>query len=380
MYNRLIETSLKKSFFKGKIIIIVGARQTGKTTLAKKIIEKFPAKEIRSFNGDNPDDRELLNDRSFEFLDNIIGGAKIIFIDEGQKIGTIGQTLKLMVDEYKDKKQIIVTGSSSFNLLDRTEEPLTGRKRVFYLFPLSLEELYPQKNMLEIIKKLEQYLVFGTYPEVAGEKTFDEKRKALLEITSSYLYRDVLEFQGIKKSDVLAKLLRALALQIGSEVSYTELAGISGLNKKTVENYIDILEKNNIVFRLSPYATNKRKMISKLRKVYFYDIGIRNALIGNFNFPDERNDIGAVWENFILVERLKFQAYHDISANNYFWRTYDGAEIDLVEEREGKLFGYEFKWSDKRKKTEPSALWREYPNSAYEIIDPKKMPGFIWRD
>ncbi|MFA5813980.1 MAG: DUF4143 domain-containing protein, partial [Patescibacteria group bacterium] len=298
--------------------------------------------------------------------------------DEGQKIGTIGQTLKLMVDEYKDKKQIIVTGSSSFNLLDRTEEPLTGRKRVFYLFPLSLEELYPAKNMLEILKQLDQCLVFGTYPEVAGEKTFDEKRKALLEITSSYLYKDVLEFQGIKKSDTLAKLLKALALQIGSEVSYTELAGISGLNKKTVENYIDILEKNNIVFRLSPYATNKRKTISKLRKVYFYDVGIRNALIGNFNFPGDRNDIGALWENFILVERLKYQAYREISANNFFWRTYDGAEIDLVEEREGKLFGYEFKWQDKKRKTGPSLLWSKYPNTAYEIIDPKKIPGFVW--
>jgi len=378
MYNRLIEEGLKKSFFKGKIIIIVGARQTGKTTLAKKIIEKFPATEIRSFNGDNPADRELLNDRSFEFLDNLIGAAKIIFIDEGQKIGTIGQTLKLMVDEYKDKKQIIVTGSSSFNLLDRTEEPLTGRKRVFYLFPLSLEELYPAKNMLEILKQLDQYLVFGTYPEVAEEKTFDEKRKALLEITSSYLYKDVLEFQGIKKSDTLMKLLKALALQIGSEVSYTELAGISGLNKKTVENYIDILEKNNIVFRLSPYATNKRKTISKLRKVYFYDVGIRNALIGNFNFPGDRNDIGALWENFILVERMKFRAYRETSANNFFWRTYDGAEIDLVEEREGKLFGYEFKWQGKQRKSGPSALWQKYPNTSYEIIDPKKIPGFVW--
>jgi uncharacterized protein len=377
MYNRLIEADLRKSFFKGKILIIVGARQTGKTTLAKEIIKKLPNKEIRTFNGDNPADRELLNDKSFEFLDNIIGGAKIIFIDEGQKIGTIGQTLKLLVDEYKDKKQIIVTGSSSFNLLDRTQEPLTGRKRVYYLYPLSLEELYPQHNLMRILKELEQYLIFGSYPEVAGEKTFDEKREALLEITSSYLYKDILEFQGIKKSDSLVRLLRALALQIGSEVSYNELAGISGLNKKTVENYVDILEKNNIIFRLPPYAGNLRKTISKLRKIYFYDIGIRNALINNFNFILARNDVGALWENFILVERLKFQSYHGISANNYFWRTYDGAEVDLVEEREGKLFGFEFKWNDKKRKKTPPIHWKKYADSSYTVITPPDMKGFV---
>ncbi|MDR3558845.1 MAG: DUF4143 domain-containing protein, partial [Candidatus Pacebacteria bacterium] len=203
------------------------------------------------------------------------------------------------------------------------------------------------------------------------------KRKAILEISSSYLYKDVLEFQGIKKSDAMIKLLKALAFQIGSEVSYTELANVSGLNKKTVENYVDILEKNNIIFRLSPYAGNLRKTISKLRKIYFYDIGIRNALIGDFNFLDGRNDVGALWENFILVERLKFRTYHGIFANNYFWRTYDGAEVDLVEEREGKLFGYEFKWNGKKRKGAPSVYWQKYPHSSYEIISPENVGGFV---
>lgn len=373
IYNRIIEENIVKSLFKGKISIIVGARQIGKTTLARKIVKKFPSKEVRFFNADNPSDRELLSDRDFEFLNRLIGKAEIIFIDEGQKVATIGQTLKLLVDEYKNKKQIIVTGSSSFNLLDKTEEPLTGRKRVFYLFPLSLEEIYPKKNMLEISKELEQHMIFGSYPEVVNEKTFDEKIKALQEIASSYLYKDVLEFQGIKKSDALIKLVKALALQVGSEVSYTELANLTGLNKKTVESYVDILEKNNIVFRLAPHATNKRKMISKLRKVYFWDTGIRNAIIGNFNFFDTRNDKGSLWKNFILVERMKFQAYRNVITTNHFLRTYDGAEIDLLEEIGGEIHGYEFKLGKNKTKKEGSI-----GGIKYKTITPENISNFIF--
>jgi hypothetical protein len=376
MYNRIIEEKLKKSFFKGKIIIITGARQTGKTTLAMKVIDGFKTDQIRAFNGDNPADRELLSNKSLEFLEKLMGDAKIIFIDEGQKVETIGQTLKLLVDKHKDKKQVIVTGSSSFNLLDKTEEPLTGRKTVFQLFPLSIEEIYSKKNLAEIIKNLEQYLVFGSYPEVAGKNSFTEKRKALAEISSSYLYKDILEFQGIKKSDSLIKLLKALSFQIGSEVSYTELANISGLNKKTVENYIDILEKNYIIFRLPPYAGNKRKIISKLKKIYFCDLGIRNSVINNFNLLADRNDTGALWENYMAIERLKFQHYHEIYADNYFWRTYDGSEVDWVEERNGKIFGFEFKWNKKRKFRE-SLLWKEYSQEPVRVITPHNIGGFV---
>ncbi|NIA18331.1 MAG: AAA family ATPase [Actinobacteria bacterium] len=375
MYNRIIEKNLKRSFLKGKIIIITGARQTGKTTLSMKIMDKFPPEQVKMFNGDNPADRELLSGKSLEFLEKLIGGAKIIFIDEGQKVGTIGQTLKLLVDKYKSNKQIIVTGSSSFNLLDKTEEPLTGRKIVFHLFPLSLEEIY-KKDFLKAIKNIEEHLVFGNYPEVAGKNSFSEKRKALLEISSSYLYKDVLEFQGIKKSDALVSLLKALSLQIGSEVSYTELANISGLNKKTVESYVDILEKNYIIFRLPPYAKNKRKIISKLRKIYFYDLGARNAIINNFNLLADRGDIGALWENFMAVERLKFQHYHEIYADNYFWRTYDGSEVDWVEERNGKVFGFEFKWGEKRKARE-SVLWKEYSSESIKTITRNNMDEFV---
>lgn len=376
MYNRIIEKGLKNSFFKGKIAIITGARQTGKTTLVMKLINEADSAQAKLFNGDNPGDRELLSNKSLEFLEKLIGGAKIVFIDEGQKIETIGQTLKLLVDKYKSEKQIIVTGSSSFNLLDKTEEPLTGRKIVFHLFPLSLEEIYPKKDLAEIIKNLEQYLVFGSYPEVAGKNSFAEKRKALIEISSSYLYKDILELRGIKKSGALVSLLKAISFQVGSEVSYTELANISGLNKKTVENYLDILEKNHIIFRLAPYARNKRKIISKLKKIYFYDPGVRNAVINNFNLLSDRNDVGALWENYMAVERLKFQHYHEIYAENYFWRTYDGAEVDWVEEQNGKVLGFEFKWGEKKKKRE-SIFWKEISAKPVKIITPRSMDGFV---
>jgi len=376
MYNRIIEKGLKNSFFKGKIAIITGARQTGKTTLVMKLINKADSAQAKLFNGDNPGDRELLSNKSLEFLEKLIGGAKIVFIDEGQKIETIGQTLKLLVDKYKSEKQIIVTGSSSFNLLDKTEEPLTGRKIVFHLFPLSLEEIYPKKDLAEIIKNLEQYLVFGSYPEVAGKSSFAEKRKALVEISSSYLYKDILELRGIKKSGALVSLLKAISFQVGSEVSYTELANISGLNKKTVENYLDILEKNHIIFRLAPYARNKRKIISKLKKIYFYDPGVRNAVINNFNLLSDRNDVGALWENYMAAERLKFQHYHEIYAENYFWRTYDGAEVDWVEEQNGKVLGFEFKWGEKKKKRE-SIFWKEISAKPVKIITPRSMDGFV---
>jgi len=375
MYNRLIEPQLEQQFFKSKVVILTGARQTGKTTLVKKILAESAYRDsVRFFNCDNPTDRDALNNQDLEFLKGLIGNAKLVFIDEGQKVETIGQTLKLLVDYYQDQKQILVTGSSSF----KTSEALTGRKFVFHLFPLSLEEIYSDKNMLTVLKELPTHLVYGNYPEVAGLAAFADKKRRLEELAASYLYRDILEFQKIKSPTLLTNLLRALAWQIGSEVSYTELSSLLGIDKNTIERYVDILEKNYIVFRLSPYATNKRKEISKLRKIYFFDVGIRNALINNFNPLEQRNDIGVLWENFILVERMKFRAYHEITANDYFWRTYGGAEIDLVEEREGQLFGYEFKWQDKKRRAAPSIHWRKYRNSTYEVIDPQKMPGFVW--
>ena len=330
MYKRIIKQKITSRFFKGKIIIIVGPRQTGKTTLGFELMKRFSKNDIRLFNCDNPSDREQLADKDLEFLRQLIGKAKLIFIDEAQKVKNIGETLKLLVDFYKNKKQVIVTGSSSLNLLDNTQEPLTGRKMVFNLFPLSLQEMYSDENYSQIIKELESLIIFGCYPEVASQSSFEEKEDLVQELASSYIYKDIFGFQDIKSPDILVKLLKALALQIGSEVSYSELSNTVDIDKKTIERYIQLLEKNFVIFRLKPFTKNKRREISKLRKIYFYDTGIRNAVIGNFNMLDSRKDVGSLWENFMIAERMKFLVYNKINVDQYFWRTYDNNEIDLT--------------------------------------------------
>lgn len=378
MYKRYIQNQIEKSFYKGKIIIIVGPRQVGKTTLSQEVIKKHDPQKIKSifFNCDNPSDRSSLNEKDIESLDKIIGNKKIIFIDEGQKVSSIGQTAKLLIDKYKNKKQIIITGSSSINLLNKTEEALTGRKKTFYLYPISLIELYPDRNILKAKKELESILLTGLYPDILNIQSLNEKQQELYELSSSNLYKDILEFEQVKNSTIIFNLLKALSLQVGSEVSYNELANIIGIDKKTVERYIDLLEKNYIIFRLAPYYTNKRKEISKSKKIYFYDLGIRNAIINNFNSLDMRNDVGALWENFLVVERIKYLKYNNIISNNYFWRTFTKTEVDWVEERNGRLYGFEFKYKDKKVK-EPM-LWKNYNNSEFKLITSKNFNEFIW--
>ncbi len=371
MYKRILKENISKKFFKGKILIITGARQTGKTTLSLELIKNISDKY---FNCDNPTDRQQLANKDLEFLKQLVGNSKVVFIDEAQKVENIGETLKLLVDFYKTKKQIIVTGSSSLNLLDYTQEPLTGRKYVYSLFPLSLEEIYPDNNYLTLIKELESLLIFGSYPEIVSKSSFEEKEDLLKELASSYIYKDILGFQEIKSPDILVKLLKALALQIGSQVSYNELSNTVGIDKKTVERYVSLLEKNFIIFRLRPFTKNKRREISKLKKIYFCDVGIRNAVINNFNFSDTREDIGILWENFIIAERMKFRAYNRINADQYFWRTYDGNEIDLLEEQAGKLNGYEFKWNTKKDKENNPFDWL----SSYKTITKKNLNGFVF--
>lgn len=366
MIKRILEERIKSKFFKGKVIIIVGPRQVGKTTLGLKVTETY---ERIIFNCDNPTEREILNNRDINYLEGIVGKAKIVFIDEAQKVETIGQTLKLLVDHYKAEKQIIVTGSSTINLLDNTHEPLTGRKIVFKMFPLSIQEIYSEKK-LDLMKDFEQNLIFGTYPEVFTQKSFNEKIEILKELSASYLYKDLLEFQLIRNSSVIFNLLKALSLQIGNEVSYNELSNLLGIDKITVQKYVDLLEKSFIVFRLAPYTKNKRKEISKHNKIYFYDLGIRNAIINNFIFSDSRNDYGQLFENFCILERMKYREYNGINANHYFWRTYDGAEIDLVEEREGALFSFEFTLGNHAKKAPEG--WKDYT-----VITKKDLRGFI---
>jgi predicted AAA+ superfamily ATPase len=371
MVNRSLGKVIKKDFFKGKIVILVGARQVGKTTLVRGLLK---GKDYRFFNGDDPLDRRELTDRGLQELEAIMGGKPIIFVDEAQKIENIGQTLKLLVDRYGRERQIIVTGSSSWNLLNNTQEALTGRKWVFEMFPLSASEMWSDR--FEAEKSLEGALVYGMYPAVALKRTNQEKEIELKELVSSYLYKDIFEFQRIKNPTKLIDLVKALALQVGGEVSYTELGTMLGLDKNTVESYVDLMEKNFIVYRLSPYYSNKRKEISKLRKIYFYDLGIRNMVIGNLNPLNSRNDVGALWENFLMNERMKKQKYAGIEKIHYFWRSYDEAEVDLVEEGGGKIDGFEFKWGRGAGKR-VSKLWQVYKNSSLTVINRENWWEFV---
>jgi len=373
MYKRTLKKTISQKFFKGKLIVIVGARQTGKTTLSLELLKKFSKQDIRSFNCDNPTDREQLANKDLEFLKQLVGKAKVIFIDEAQKVENIGETLKLLVDFYKKEKQILVTGSSSINLLDQTQEPLTGRKYTYQLLPLSLKEIYPDANYLKIIKEIEGLMIFGSYPEIVSHHSFEEKKELLNELAASYLYKDILGFQDIKNPDILVKILKALALQIGSQVSYNELSNIINIDKKTIERYILLLEKSFVIFRLQPFTKNKRREIAKLKKIYFYDTGIRNAVINNFNFLESRKDAGKLWENFMMVERMKFRFYNKIEAEQYFWRTYDGNEIDLIEETSDKLRGYEFKWPIGGKAKKQDFSWLD----SYKLITKKDLKSFV---
>ncbi len=373
MLKRTIENNLKKDLFKGKALIILGARQVGKTTLTQNLLNAYDKMGVLRFNGENPTDREILSNKDLESLEMLIGKFKIIFIDEAQKIPDMGQTAKLIVDHFKKKKQLILTGSSSFNILTQTNESLTGRKFIHELFPISAEEIIRSKNRLIFEKQLENLLIYGSYPEIylAGN---NEKERLLISLVSSYLFKDVFELQNIRNPAVLSKLLSALALQVGSEVSLNELSSLLGIDLKTVERYIDLLEKSYIIFRLPPYYTKKRKTISRLNKIYFYDLGVRNTMINNFNALSQRDDVGALWENFVIVERLKYRHYHGVNANAFFWRSYDGAEIDLVEERGGKLEGYEIKWGKKR--SNPKS-WLNYKGASYRTINKDNYLEFI---
>lgn len=377
VYLRELEKVIKKQLFKGKAIIVVGPRQTGKTTLIKKILTGLSKNNrVKTLNCDITKDKSILEEKNLEFLEKVIGDSNILFIDEGQKVPDIGTTLKILVDHFGKKLQIFVTGSSSINLLDLTQEFLTGRKRVYKLYPLSLSEIYSDKDILKMYKELEQLLIFGTYPEIIKQKSFSQKIEFLEELASSYLYKDLLELQQIKNPEILQKLLKALALQVSQEVSYNELSSLLGIDKATVERYVYLLEKCFVIFRLPSYSQNKRKEISRLRKIYFYDLGIRNALIGNFNFIDSRDDVGKLFENFMILERLKYREYRRIFCSQYFWRTYDGSEVDLVEEREGKLFGFEFKWGTKKHARKP-IKFLEYKDSSFKTITKDNLIKFV---
>ena len=370
--KRQIQERVEKVFFKGKAVVIYGARQVGKTTLIQMIQKKYPGKSVY-LNCDEPDVREDLTNTTSTEIRTLIGNKKLVFLDEAQRVKNIGLTLKLMVDNFP-KIQVVATGSSSFDLSNQIVEPLTGRKYEFFLYPFSLGELKQIFSKREIKRLLARRIVLGMYPEVVKKES--ESEIILKEITRSYLYKDVLQYRQIKNPELLEKLLQALALQVGNEVSYNELANLLGLDKKTVATYIQILEKAFIVFRLRPYARNLRKELTKLRKIYFYDTGVRNALINNLNPLRLRSDVGPLWENFLISERIKANHNYGLEPNIYFWRTHQQQEIDYLEETGGKLFAFEFKWGNKKAK-EPSIFAKTYPKSQWQLVNQDNYEGFL---
>lgn len=356
--------------------MLVGARQIGKTTLVEEILKSYTDKEILLFNGDINEHRELLSQNSLNKLEAYVAEKTIIFIDEAQKIPNIWNTLKILVDTYKKTKQIIITGSSSLNLLDQTSEPLTGRKFVYHLFSISVGEIKLTYDVKTIYDYLENLLIYWSYPAVLTQPQREEKIRLLRELSNASLYKDILEFQQIKNSQLILKLLKLLAFQIGTEVSLNELAWNLGMDMKTTEKYIDLLEKSFIIFRLPPYFTNKRKELNKSNKIYFYDLGIRNSVIENYDWLENRNDVGALRENFLIVERMKKQAYSGYYGHNYFWRTYNQSEIDFIEEYDGALYSFEFKWGDKYAKI-PKAFSELYPKGNFETINKDNFLSFV---
>ncbi|MBU0974897.1 ATP-binding protein [Patescibacteria group bacterium] len=377
--QRILEKEVKKALIPGRAVIIMGARRVGKTTLLKNILEQVSLenKKVSFLNCDDLEIRTKFSDISLSALKNLFSDTDLIIFDEAQRIKNIGITLKMIVDEMPDKR-LIATGSSSLELANEVSESLTGRKKTFYLFPISFLELksHQDENYFASSENLDQALRFGSYPEIFKMSTQQEKEEYLLELTTDYLYKDALEYQDIRNPEQLRKLLTALALQISQEVSLPELANTVGIDQKTVMRYLDLLEKSFVIFRLPALSRNIRKEISKSRKIYFYDLGIRNALIKNFNTYDLRQDRGHVWENFLVSERKKRDIYLKESKNYYFWRTYDQKEIDLVEEQSGKMTGFEFKWSKEEFK-KPLEFLHAYPNSEVSLVNKNQFLDFV---
>ncbi|RYE53640.1 MAG: ATP-binding protein [Sphingobacteriales bacterium] len=366
LIHRALEEKIKEQLGKNKVILIMGTRRVGKTVLANTIKNQYGGK-VLVLNAEDFDVQELLKNRSIANYKRIIGNATLLIIDEAQVLPDIGQILKLMIDEIQELT-IIATGSSSFDLANKTGDPLTGRVILLHLYPLSQAEIGAGETGLETSQNLEERLVFGSYPELFKLSTVEEKAAYLLQLVQSYLLKDILAFEGIRQSDKIVKLLRLIAYQCGAEVSYTELAGQLGISKNTVENYLDLLSKVFIVYKVGAYSTNLRKEVSKSSKWFFYDNGIRNAIINDFRLLSLRNDTGLLWENYLLSERLKKNAYQRKHAQYYFWRNYNQQEVDLVEVDNGKMTAYEFKYSPTKKVKKPSAFASGYPNVEFEVI------------
>lgn len=374
MFTRAYEP-LENYLQPGKVLLIYGPRRVGKTTLLQSFLNQTSFK-YKLDSGDNIRTQEVLRSQDFKQILSYVEGYDLLAIDEAQNIPNIGMGLKIIVDQLPQMR-VVVTGSSSFELAGQIGEPLTGRKRTLTLFPLAQSELASVYNRFELKQRLKDDLVFGAYPEVAQAEAKQAKIEIITEIANSYLVKDILAFDRVKSAKTLMDLLKLLAFQIGSEVSLTEIGTQLGVDYKTIQRYLDLLEKAFVIIRLGGFSRNLRNEVTNKAKYYFLDIGIRNALIAQFNELEHRNDIGQLWENFTFVERLKYRSYRSIYANMYFWRTYSQQEIDLVEEREGKLFGYEAKWSTAKSSAPPKDWTSAYPNARFEIIAPENYQDFI---
>lgn len=362
-----------KSLSSSKITIIYGPRRVGKTTLLKKFLES--QKNYLFVTGEDVFVREQLSNQSIEKLRSYIGDKKLLVIDEAQFIPSIGLNLKLIIDHIPNVR-VIVTGSSAFDLTKQVGEPLTGRQYIMQLFPISQLELSQIENLSETRSHLEERLLYGSYPETLTLKSISSKQEYLKELVSSYLIKDILAFEGVRKSKKMIDLLILLAFQIGQEVSHAELGTQLSMSRDTVERYLDLLEKTFVLVNIRGFSRNLRKEVTKTSRYYFYDNGIRNALINNFNPLSRRDDQGDLWENYLVMERIKKQHYESIWSNNYFWRTYDQKEIDWVEEREGQLHGYEFKWNKDGAKA--PKLWKDtYKNATFTCISKNNYLEFI---
>ena len=367
--------NLEKLIKPNRALIIYGPRRVGKTTLLSDFLSHTKLK-YKLDSGDNIKTQHLLSSQDFSQIKEYASGYDLIAIDEAQQIPNIGMGLKILVDQIPNLR-IIATGSSSFDLSQRVGEPLTGRKRTITLFPFAQFELLDIYNKHELKERLEDFLIYGSYPDIVMTKSRKEKAILLDELVNSYLLKDVFSLEKIKNSKKILDLLKLIAFQVGNEVSLSELATQIGLDVKTIARYLDILEKSFVLKCVNGFSRNLRKEISGKAKYYFYDNGIRNALISQFNKIEDRNDIGALFENFIVMERLKINNYKSVKVNNYFWRTYDGQEIDLVEEKDGKLYGFEMKWSEKAKTKIPKDWQENYKNSEYKIINQSNYLKFV---
>ena len=375
MIVRTVVDNIRKRLSDRKVMVILGSRQVGKTTLFHQLFDD--SKEVLWWNGDESDVRAALENTSSARLKTLIGNHSIVVIDETQRIDNIGLAAKIIYDTIPNVK-VLLSGSSAFELKNKTNEPLTGRKWEYQLFPLSFAEMVNHHGLLEEKRLLEHRMIYGYYPEVVTQ-TADAK-SVLSQITNSYLYKDILMLENIHKAEKLERLVQALAFQVGHQVSYNELSQICGLDNQTVEKYIDLLEKSFVVFRIPSFSRNIRNELKKSRKIYFYDNGIRNAVIKQYNSLDLRDDVGALWENFLVSERMKFINYNFHYCNRYFWRTHAQQEIDYVEDKDGLLSAFEFKWNPKTKAKLPKAFSTAYPNSEFKTIHRDNFYTFLGID